>query len=215
MKLDLFVLGLGIAAALCGPAQAQEFSPKTAGTRILDLRLTDVDPDAGDAITTTAGASTGLRVRASNDVMPTVGVTYFLTDHLAVEAIAGTTQHTIRAQGGSTDVKVKDTWVLPPVVTLQYHFAPSARFSPYVGAGLNYMLFYSGKDRNGFHLTLDDGVGFALQGGADVAISGPWSLDVDVKKIFFKTDAVDRLAGIKSKVHLDPWVASAGFGYRF
>ena len=32
--------------------------------------------------------------------------------------------------------------VLPPTVTLQYHFTPEQKFSPYVGAGLNYSFFY-------------------------------------------------------------------------
>ena len=53
------------------------------------------------------------------------------------------------------------------VVTLQYRPLSSGRVSPYVGAGINYMLFYSGKDKNGFTVDLDDGFGYALQAGAD------------------------------------------------
>jgi outer membrane protein len=201
--------------AIAGAAHAQDIQPKQKGTIVLDVRATGVLPTGDDPITTLAGASTGLRAKVSHDVMPTIGVTYFLSNHLAVEAIAGTTQHTVRAKGGTTDVKVKDAWVLPPVVTLQYHFAPAARVSPYVGAGVNYMLFYAGDDKNGFNLKLDDGFGAALQAGVDIATGGPWALNLDVKKIFFETDAVDRAAGIKSKVTLNPWVVSAGFGYRF
>ena len=55
----------------------------------------------------------------------------------------------------------------------------------------------------------------AAQAGLDIATSGPWSINLDAKKIFFSSDAVDRKSGIKTKVHLDPWVLSAGFGYRF
>jgi len=112
-------------------------------------------------------------------------------------------------------VKVKETWVLPPVVSLQYHFAPTAKVSPYVGAGVNYMIFYNGSDKNNFDLDIDNGFGFALQAGVDVAVSGPWSANVDVKKVFFETDATDNRNGVKSKVKLDPWVVSAGFGYKF
>jgi outer membrane protein len=36
-----------------------------------------------------------------------------------------------------------------------------------------------------------------------------------VKKIFFDTKATDTTNGVKSKVKLDPWVVSAGVGYRF
>ena len=34
-----------------------------------------------------------------------------------------------------------------------------------------------------------DSFGYALQAGADLGLKGPWSLNVDVKKVWFKTDA--------------------------
>jgi outer membrane protein len=211
---------LAIAAALAalvaaGAAQAQDFQPKAKGDVVLNVRVTDIAPTGSDPITTLAGAGTGLRAKVGYDVMPTIGVTYFFTDNLAVEAIAGTTQHTVRAKGPGTDLKVKDLWVLPPIVTLQYHFAPAARVSPYVGAGINYMLFYSGEDKNGFSLRVDDGFGAALQAGVDIAARDQWTINLDAKKVFFETDAVDRINGIKTKVTLNPWVLSAGIGRRF
>jgi outer membrane protein len=203
------------ALAVAGVAQAQDFKPKAKGDIVLNVRVTDVAPTGSDPIVTLAGAATGLRAKASYDVMPTVGLTYFLTDNIAVEAIAGTTNHTVRAKGPGVDVKVKETWVLPPIVTLQYHFAPQARVSPYVGAGVNYMLFYSGSDKNGFNLHIDDGFGAALQAGVNIAMRDQWTINLDAKKVFFETDAVDRTNGIKTKVTLNPWVLSAGVGYRF
>ncbi|WP_304164093.1 OmpW family protein [Phenylobacterium aquaticum] len=201
--------------ALAGTAHAQDFTPKHKGLIMLNVRATDVSPDANDAITTAAGAPTGLHVDVKDDVMPTIGLSYFLTDHVAIEAIAGTTRHTVRAQGTGVNVAVHDSWVLPPVVSLQYHFAPAARVSPYVGAGVNYMIFYGGKDRNGFNVKLKDGFGYALQAGVDVATKGAWSVNVDVKKVFFETDAKINGGALKSKVNLDPWVVSAGVGYKF
>lgn len=201
--------------AFAGVAQAQTFEPKSAGHVILDVRVTDVAPDAGNNITTLAGAATGLKAKVSDSVMPTVGIQYFFTDNIAAELVLGTTRHTVKAVGGATDAKVKETWVLPPVLAAQYHFMPKARFSPYVGAGVNYMIFYGGDDKNGFHLKLKDGWGAALQVGADYALQGRWSANLDVKKIFFDTRATDAVAGVTSKVKLDPWVLSAGVGYRF
>ncbi len=215
MKTTAAVLAAGLALTLAGAAQAQEFQPKAAGTTMLNVRVTSVDPEAGDPITTLAGAATGLRAEVNADVMPTIGLSYFFTDNVAVEVIAGTTKHTVTAKGPATDVKVKETWVLPPVVSLQYHFAPTAKVSPYVGAGVNYMIFYNGSDKNNFDLDIDNGFGFALQAGVDVAVSGPWSANLDVKKVFFETDATDNRNGVKSTVKLDPWVVSAGFGYKF
>lgn len=215
MNYARFALAAGAALALAGAAQAQDFQPKTKGLVMLNVRVTDVAPDAGDAIKTGAGAATGLHADVKEDVMPTIGLSYFLTDHVAVEVIAGTTKHTVKAVGPGTNVAVHDTWVLPPVVALQYHFAPDARFSPYVGAGLNYMIFYSGKDKNGFKVKLKDGVGYALQAGADYALKDKWSLNLDVKKVFFDTRATINGGALTSKVKLDPWVVSAGVGYKF
>lgn len=203
------------ALAVAGAAQAQNFQPKAKGDIVLNVRITDVQPTGSDPITTLAGAPTGLRAKVDYDVMPTIGLSYFLTDNVAVEIIAGTTKHAVRAKGPGTDLKLKETWVLPPVVTLQYHFAPASRVSPYVGAGVNYMLFYSGSNKNGFKVKLDDGFGAALQAGVDIATTDRWAINLDAKKVFFETDAVDRTKGVKSKVTMNPWVLSAGIGYRF
>lgn len=210
------------AAAFAAPALAQTQAqtslawetPKK-GDFVVTGRVTDVFSQADNAIRTAAGADTGLKVDVGDSVMPTLGFTYFLTDHLAVEAILGTTKHQIRAQGGATDVAVHETWVLPPVVTLQYRTLTHGRVSPYVGAGVNYMIFYSGKDKNNFSVDLDDGFGYALQAGADVGIQGPWSLNLDVKKIWFNTDASINNGALKSSVDLDPWVVSVGVSRRF
>lgn len=215
MNVKLGVAALAAVAAAASAAHAQDFQPKAKGDVVLNLRLTEVAPTGSDPIVTLAGAPTGLRADVDYDVMPTVGVSYFLSDHVAIEAIAGTTKHTVKAKGPATNLKIKDTWVLPPVVTLQYHFAPSARVSPYVGAGVNYMLFYGGSNKNGFKVKIDDGFGAALQAGVDIATTGRWAVNLDAKKVFFETDAVDRTTGLKTKVTLNPWVLSAGVGYRF
>lgn len=209
------ILGVMI-AVVCGPAWAQSSDQgPVKGDVVVNLRLTVVAPKGTDPLTTLAGGATGLRTNVSNDVMPTLGVSYYLTDTLAIEAIAGTTRHSVRAQGPGTDVKVKSSWVLPPVVTLQYHFAPGSRVRPYVGAGVNYMLFYAGDNHSTFRFKIKDGFGTALQAGLDIAADDRWSVNLDAKKVFFDTTATDRISGLRSKVTLDPWVVSGGLGYRF
>ncbi|WP_396593448.1 OmpW family protein [Brevundimonas sp. R86498] len=207
--------GLALAALAASPAAAQDWQVARKGDWIVTGRITDVSSGADDAITTAAGAASGLNVEVGDSVMPTLGFTWFLTDNLSVEAILGATRHEIRAQGGTTDVAVHETWVLPPVVTLQYRPLPEARVSPYVGAGINYMLFFGGDNRNGFDVELDDGFGYALQAGADVAVSGPWTVNLDVKKVWFNTDASVNGGALKSDVDLDPWVVSVGVGRKF
>lgn len=210
---SLAALGL---LAVAGAAHAQDaWRAPQAGDWLVTGRITDVSPTADDAIVTAAGAATGLEVEVGDSVMPTLGFTYFLTDHWAVEAILGTTRHEIRAQGGATDVAVHETWVLPPVVTVQYRPMTGGRFSPYVGAGINAMLFYAGDDRNGFTVDLDNGIGYAAQAGTDIGLRGPWSLNLDVKKVWFNTEAQVNGGALKSDVDLDPWVVSIGLGRKF
>jgi outer membrane protein len=210
------VMTLATGAATGASAQtANDWQVARKGDWIVTGRITDVSSGADDSIFTSAGVDTGLNVDVGNSTMPTLGFTYFLTDNLSVEAILGATQHEIRAQGGATDVAVHETWVLPPVVTLQYRPMPEARVSPYVGAGLNYMLFFEGQDRNGFTVDLEDGFGYALQAGADVAITGPWTLNVDVKKVWFDSNATINGGALTSDVNLDPLVVSVGFGRKF
>lgn len=155
------------------------------------------DVDVGDAVT------------------PEVDLTYFITPNIAVEAIAATAQHSLTYTG---DVDVGETWILPPTVTLQYHFTPDSTFSPYLGAGLNYSWFYGEEEGTGFSdLEVDGGVGFALQAGADIWINENWGLNLDVKKLFLDVDGKVNLGAtaIRTDIDLDPWIVGAGVSYRF
>lgn len=214
-RLSLLAAVAVAALGFAGAASAQDFTPKEQGRWVVDMRATTVAPDEDAPIVTAANAPTGLHAGVSNDTMPTLGISYFVTDHVAVDVTLGTTKHTVSAVGPGGSTEVHDSWVLPPVVTVQYHFNPKGRFSPYVGTGPNYMLFYGGKDKNGFKVKLDDGFGWAAQGGFDYAIKDNWALNVDVKKVWFSTDATINGGALKSNVKLDPWVVSVGLGYRF
>ena len=217
MKSLAALLAAASVIALAGAASAQTapIEPVGKGSLIVTARVTGVLTDADDAIKTAAGADSSLHVDVSDDWMPTLGFTYFVADHWAVEAILGATQHEVKAKGPGTDVAVHETWVLPPVVTLQYRPTPNATFSPYVGAGVSYMAFFEGKDKNGFDVDLEDGFGLAIQAGVDWNLSGPWTLNLDAKKVWFDTDAKINDGALKSSVALDPWVVSLGVGRKF
>ena len=214
-KLLVAAAAMLVTTGAAAAAHADDFKPNTAGTWIVDARISDVAPDTSAAITTGAGAATGLHVHVSDDVMPTLGFTYFFTDKIAVEAILGATQHNIDAVGAGGSAKVHSTWVLPPVVSVQYHPLPAARFSPYVGAGVNAMIYYGGKNYNGFSVDVKNSLGVALQLGADVAIKGPYVANIDIKKVWVTSDASVDGGALKSKVDLNPLVFSIGVGRKF
>ncbi|PKL94730.1 MAG: hypothetical protein CVV18_08020 [Gammaproteobacteria bacterium HGW-Gammaproteobacteria-8] len=137
---------------------------------------------------------------------------YFLSPHWAVELLAAAPfKHDIDGQGALAGLgKLGDTYHLPPTLSLQYHFAPGAKFRPYVGAGLNYTLFFNDDLRQSTHegivatanaalgtnfaggsssLDIDDSLGAAFQVGIDMAITDKWFTNLDLRYIFIDADA--------------------------
>jgi outer membrane protein len=161
-------------------------------------------------------------VSVSNSFAPEIDVSYFLTDNLALELIAATTKHDINGKGTLETIgELADTWVLPPTLTLQYHFAPNSKVRPYVGAGLNYTLFYSEDASDGLEsaigetdVELEDSFGFALQAGVDFDLSDRISLNLDVKYIDIDTKAKLTTGQLENrvKVSVDPMVFGVGLG---
>ncbi|WP_204886503.1 OmpW/AlkL family protein [Parvibaculum sedimenti] len=203
-KIVVMALGalLGTTALSAPVLAADAFQGKSAGDFLVRARGIYVIPDEKlDGIS-------GLSI--SNEVVPEVDFSYFVTDNIAFELIAATTRHEVSIPSASLG-KVS---LLPPTLTVQYHFMPKAQFSPYVGAGLNYTFFYNVDSGDFSSVKYDNHVGYALQAGVDYALGGNWSLNADVKKIFLKTDA--HVSGVGTVgTTIDPWIVGLGVGYRF
>ncbi|QEL57639.1 OmpW/AlkL family protein [Chromobacterium paludis] len=197
-------------AAMIGMISASAFAAQ--GDILARFRVINVDPSASWS---NSGVVPGLSVDAKNDTVPELDFTYMITNNIGAELILGTSRHKITANGGD----IGKVSVLPPTLTLQYHFMPEATFRPYVGAGLNYTRFYSsGLSALGTPLSVkNNSFGPALQAGADIAINKDWFFNVDVKKLWIQTDVTaDKLAGAKlGTLHVDPWVFGIGIGTKF
>lgn len=150
-------------------------------------------------------------VDIDSDAGLTFNVAYFVTPNLAIDVLGGLPfKHDIKLNGS----KVGNTKQLPPIVTLQYHFAPDAQIRPFVGIGLNYTYFYDEELDNGAELELSDSWGAAFQVGLDVALDDNWSLGGDVR--YAKIDSDVKINGNKvGSVDVDPTVYSLNLGYRF
>lgn len=176
----------------------------------LRLRGIGVLPDSGGS------TSIGGTPEANNALVPEFDITYFWTDHIATELILATSPHDLKLDTGTGKLDLGDTMILPPTLTLQYHFTPKKTFSPYVGAGVNYTLPYSednGADTN--DLDADGSFGYALQIGADYWLNDHWGVNLDVKKIWVDVDASINNGAITGEVDLDPLIVGAGVSYRF
>jgi outer membrane protein len=155
----------------------------------------------------------------SNTVIPELDISYYFTDNIAAELILGTTYSNIYGDGSIDGLgRIGKTWILPPTLTLQYHFTNFGDFKPYLGAGVNYTMFYN-QDGHGSvtDLKVKDTFGVALQAGFDYMLDDHWGVNFDVKKIFLDADYDAKLGGtpISGKAKLDPWLIGAGVTYRF
>ena len=203
------ILAVSIAAAmLAGPALSQE-----AGDWQFRIGTGLVAPDTGDDDLVFEGT----RLDDFNiDVDDKHGIvfdlTYFLSPNWGVELLASTPfEHDIDGAGALGALgEIGDTKHLPPPLSLQYHFAPNQTFRPYIGAGLNYTLFFDDSTNAGLHegvvatangalgtdfsggatnLSIDDSFGAAFQVGFDVDFNDEWFWNLNVRYIMIDVDA--------------------------
>lgn len=207
------------AAAAAQPAYAE------AGDWQVRLRGILVAPNekSGDILP----AFPGQKVQVGNSFMPEVDVTYFVSDNVSLELIAATTKHDISGVTGATGSigKLASTWVLPPTLTVQFRPLPGGKVHPYVGAGVNWSLFYSENASKGLeaavgktNVHLSSSWGVAAQAGVDIDLSERMFLNFDVKWIDMDTKArlTTTAASVQRvKVGIDPLVIGAGLGIRF
>lgn len=180
------------------------------------LRGVVITPDEGATI-----ESIGGDVDISTAVIPELDFTYFFTENIAAELILGTSKHDVEAiNTAAGDIELGDVWLLPPTLTLQYHFTGGA-LKPYLGAGVNFTIFY-GADEGPVADAVDyeNSLGLAFQGGFDYFLSDQWFLNVDLKKIFIQTDATVNAttalgATVGADVDIHPLAIGFGVGYKF
>ena len=214
MAATLIALVTAAGAQAQAPAGTDPATGKQAGTVMVRVRAIGVLPQTSSSSVSLIGGG----VNVSNTPAPEVDLSYFFTDHLAIEGIAASTRHEVSA--GHTalgHVDVGSVYVLPPTVTLQYHFMPRSRFSPYIGAGMTVAFFYDSKPAQPTVSSFGIGtsVGAAIQAGFDYNISGPWFANFDVKQIFLDVNARINGGAIVAKTALNPTIVGAGIGYRF
>ncbi|ANK83230.1 MAG: hypothetical protein TEF_02435 [Rhizobiales bacterium NRL2] len=209
---------LALSAALpAAPALAE------AGDLLVRFRGIAVTPTGESGGVQPAFPGGSLTARTS--VTPEFDFTYFVTDNIAAELILATSRHQIKGQGALAGVgNAADVWLLPPTLTLQYHFNPGGEFRPYLGAGLNYTVFYNEAANSNLvravgatSVDATNSLGWALQAGMDYDLGGNWVLNLDVKYINLDTNVkLTTGAGIqRTELNIDPLIIGLGLGYRF
>lgn len=217
--------GLASIAAIATPAQAED----RAGEVQVKLLATAVLPDGeiSDLQVDGVGLPSDTQTAANDNVVPTVAIEYFFTNNFSIETICCVTQHDVDGTTGLPGAElVSDAKVVPATFTAKYHFDLEG-FKPYLGAGVTYFLWFDEEPGAAtipppFNVTsfdMSNEFGVVLQAGFDVPINDKgFSLSVDAKRYWVDTTARwyagDTLA-IQTVHDIDPWVISAGVGYRF
>ena len=170
------------------------------------FRIISVIPSPSDDIV-------GADVDISTAFVPELDFTYFFTRNIAAELILATTKHNVEVENGAD---LGHVWLLPPTLNLQYHFY-AGDFKPYIGAGINYTIFYGVDEGDVVGMDYDNTVGFSFQAGVDYNITNQWFLNLDIKQLLLSTDVdVDTGAGVLPvEVDINPLVIGVGVGRKF
>ena len=192
-----------------------------AGELHMRVRATGVVPMENATIETIGG-----NVNVTNNLIPEVDFTYYFTKNIAAELILGTSKHEVVAVNTALgNLDLGRVMLLPPTLNLQYHFYPTKNLKPYIGAGLNYTIFYDegqGKGRNTTitNVDYDNNLGYSFQLGFDYKINDKLYWNVDVKKVYLNTDVEVGAAlpagqvYVPADVDLNPWLISTGIGFK-
>lgn len=215
MRKLLFLAGLLFTVSL----SAQNWQVRLRGVAVQPNEKAEVSTIGGD-------------VNISNSFIPELDFTYFFNKNVAAELILGTTKHDVKTTGSnltaiggpaSAEVDLGSVWLLPPTLTAQYHFYTSDKkvFKPYIGAGVNYTLFYNVKSGDVADVKYDNALGYAAQVGFDLMLDDTFFINVDAKRLFLSTDVTvdaSNLApglSIPATVDIDPWLFGVGVGMKF
>jgi outer membrane protein len=194
------IVTAGLAVLLTTPMMAAAYEQ---GDIIVRAGLTTVQPD---------DSAKPDNVWAKNDTQLGLNGVYMATSNIGVELLASTPfKHDIAVKGVGN---VGTTKHLPPTLSAQYYFNNASIVTPYVGAGINYTIFFAEETNAGVDLELKNSVGLALQAGADIALDKNWGINIDVRKMDIDTEVTSNsLKG--TKVEVDPMVYSLTAVYKF
>ncbi len=211
-----------IATAFTGsvalPVQAEQ------GDWVVRLRATHVSPedkselDLADGVGGNPRSGSDWLVVDSNTI-PELDLSYYFTDNVAAELILAIgTRHKVDIESSaipSNAAPLGSVNLVPPTLTLQWHFRPDQTIDPYVGVGINYTRLTDNSLLAGAIHTQRNSVGPALQFGADYNLDNGWLLNVDLKKVWIQTDVSLATLGKIDKLDINPWVFSVGVGKKF
>lgn len=217
-------------AALSTLSLSAVASDYKAGDIVIRGGATMVSPDSGKSSIYLGGADSTMSLTVDDNTQLGLNFVYFYDNNWAIEVLAATPfTHEVTIQDpnavlGVDGAKLAEVTQLPPTISALYYFDTRSKFKPYVGAGLNYTVFFdeefeSAPESLGLSdLELEGSFGFALQIGADYQINDKWHVNASARYISIESEATFDVAGDnigKADVDVNPMVYSLMLGYKF
>ena len=173
-------------------------------------------------------------LEAQTSATPELDFTYMVTDNIGVELILATSKHSIDAVRGIAGVgRAAEAWLLPPTLLAQYHFDTGTKFKPYIGAGINYTVFFDEEVNNldsaftslaligaddKLTLDLDPSIGLAVQAGFNYKLNDKWGIHAMAMWADIAAEGAVELNGTELQsvnIDVDPIVLMVGAKFYF
>ena len=219
------VKGTCLAAVTCAAlVTSASLSAYEQGDLIIRAGIASVNPnDSSDEVLMT-------EVTVDDGQALGINFTYMLNDSFGVTLLgASPFEHDLGTEAG---IDAGSTKHLPPTLGVQYFpDVGSETFQPYIGAGLNYTIFFDEEVDSELEtdvltaiptatevdLELDASFGFSIEAGLDMAINDQWGASFQIWYIDIETEATvsTDVADVKFDVEIDPFVYMLGLTYKY
>ncbi|SPJ34852.1 OmpW/AlkL family protein [Kushneria phyllosphaerae] len=158
----------------------------------------------------------GGRLETSSQVLPTLDISYFLTDHWSIEATTGvipTDGRLKKSQQG--DFKVSHTRSGTASLVAHYNFLLDAALNPCLRAGVNHTWFISVEFATGVpEITMESITSPLFDAGQDYRLFEYWYATASVRYVITPAQHFNG-DGFNAKSDIDVLVLGAGMGLRF
>jgi len=231
--LKLSVLATAL-LAVCGTAQAKIS---------LNVGAINVAPNESSAYLNTVETVAGLPTNSTelglnSNTQLGLTIDYHYSDNVIFELVAATPfshEISVKSEASVVDgLKAGNTKHLPPTVLAQYHFGEAeAAFRPFVGAGINYTVFFDEEVNNldsaftslaligaddKLTLDLDPSIGLAVQAGFNYKLNDKWGIHAMAMWADIAAEGAVELNGTELQsvnIDVDPIVLMVGAKYYF
>ncbi len=211
---SLFITTLTL---FCLPGLSQAAPGETAqdvqqGDWLVRLKVAGLVPTHDKSSTTPLGG----HLDTPSTLLPTLDVSYFVTDHWALELSGGTLSNDYRLRDSLLgDLEVGAIKSGSVSLVAQYHFRSDNALKPWLGIGINHTWPMDIDPAEGIPDFNDSRLTSPLlDAGLDYPLWGPWFASANLRYLMLPTQHFEG-GGFKARSRMNVLIMSAGLGLHF